>query len=220
VNQVTSLAGINLSGDSVVAYFVVATGCTSEQVSLVSYTAPAATYDRNTASQQVVYSSSTGYYPTGLSSLSVTVPNCYFQVDLVTGPVISQLGPPESTNYYGDEGRLLNADNGGTQACATPTATPTATNVATGTPTAIPTSTGTVTVTRTPSATSTPTRTATPSPTATHIGGAAPAADTGSASGGANALTSATNAAANVASAAGATIADGWSALIALVGGG
>ena len=57
------------------------------------------------------------------------------QLDFVAGPVILQLGPPGSTNYYGPLGQndFIDGAVGGNAACVsgTPTATPVATSTAT-----------------------------------------------------------------------------------------
>jgi hypothetical protein len=51
----------------------------------------------------------------------VQVPNCYFQIDFVCGPVIDRLGPVGSNIFYTPQGRLISADNDGTTPC-TPSA--------------------------------------------------------------------------------------------------
>lgn len=142
-------AGVVDSGDTVKVNFQVAAGCSNLQVSLVSYTAPGSTFDPNTAYLQKVYQSATGTFGAGWNNLTVTIPNCYFQIDFVRGAVITQLGPAGSNNFYSAQNRLIDADNGGTKVCnlATPTRTPTATITAT------PTRTLTATPTSTPNTT-------------------------------------------------------------------
>jgi hypothetical protein len=46
--------------------------------------------------------------------LSVAVPSSYFQVDFVLGAAIDHLGPAGSNIFYTPQGRLISADNGGT----------------------------------------------------------------------------------------------------------
>jgi hypothetical protein len=98
----------------------VAPGCSEIQLSLVSYTAPSNAFDANTASQQVVFDSKTADFDAGLHTWTVNMPNCYFQVDLVYGTVIEHLGPANSNNFYGTQGRLITALNGGTTTCEVP----------------------------------------------------------------------------------------------------
>lgn len=109
----SSLGGHVISGSTVTANFTIAPGCKNVQVSLASYRAPAPTYDRNTASQQVLFDSATGTFAAGFHTLQVFVPAGFFQVDFVLGAAITQLGPASSHNFYGDQGRLIDHDNGG-----------------------------------------------------------------------------------------------------------
>jgi hypothetical protein len=111
--SVAHLHGQAHRGDHVVANFTIASPCTGVQVSLATYQAPSGTYDRNTADQQVLYRSDTGTFGAGPGTLAADVPPIgFFQVDFVRGPVIVHFGPPSSNNYYGDQGRLIEADNG------------------------------------------------------------------------------------------------------------
>lgn len=114
-----------VSGGTASIPITVAAGCTNVQVSLVAYEAPGPNWDANTASQQVMYPGSvTPNGAEGLSAgtytLSVPVPPCYFQVDLVYGMPIAQLGPAGSSNFYHAQGRLIAFTHGGTTACAPP----------------------------------------------------------------------------------------------------
>lgn len=113
---VSDMTGNVVEGSTVTVTFTVAEGCTVP-ASLVAYQAPAPTFDATTADQQVVFDSDTGTFGPGQHTMTVTVPGCYFQVDFVRGAVIEQLGPAGSDNFYGVQGRLIDADNGGTQSC-------------------------------------------------------------------------------------------------------
>ncbi|MCC6792072.1 MAG: hypothetical protein IT336_10310, partial [Thermomicrobiales bacterium] len=181
--NVQNLTGVQ-SGDIVRAYFDLKSGCNNYQLSFVAYEAMEPYWNINTASQQryQAYPGDTGFFsytqPSSQRFVETKVPNCYFQIDFVTGAVINPLTPD---NLYGD--RKLDWKNGGAPACSapstpTPTATPTKTATATATatktatpvpPTSTPTKTATATATATPvPPTSTPTKTATPTgPTAT-----------------------------------------------------
>lgn len=102
-------------GGTATASITIAAGC-SVDVSLVSYEAPSASFTFESAGQQVLFGSQT-VSGAGLHTLSVNVPNCFFQVDLVFGQPITNLGPADSNNFYFRQGRLIAGVNGGTTAC-------------------------------------------------------------------------------------------------------
>jgi len=110
VNNYNSTTGANVT-----VYFNVAAGCSGQHISLVSYRAPGRAYDANTADQQTVADSSDGYFSTGWQQLTVTVPACYYQVDLVAGDVIQHLGPADTNpnNFYSAQNRLIAHANDG-----------------------------------------------------------------------------------------------------------
>ena len=112
---VTDLRGQVRQGDQVTVNFTVRAG-QSDTVSLVSYKAPSAVWDATVASQQSVFDLASGTFGPGSYSLTVQVPNCYFQVDFVCGLAIDKLGPVGSNIFYSAQGRLFSADNGGTLA--------------------------------------------------------------------------------------------------------
>ena len=66
----------------------------------------------------------TGTFSPGPGSLTVKIPNSYYQIDFVCGTAISQLEPSQNGNIYGPdcaanilyhaEGRYISSDNGGT----------------------------------------------------------------------------------------------------------
>jgi len=99
--------------------FTVAAGCSNIKLSLVSYKAPGPAFDEKTADQQTVHDSKTVLLGAGNHTLTVAVPNCYYQVDFVYGDVIAKLGPAGSSNFY-SAGRLTKARNGGTGSCTPP----------------------------------------------------------------------------------------------------
>ncbi len=125
---VTNLRGSTTQGEEVTVTFTVTPGMT-DQLTLISYTAPSATFSSNTAYQQVIYDEATGTFAPGTHTLTVLIPNCYYQIDFVCGPAITPLGPttyagnsygPDSANiFYTAQNRLISADNGGTNACST-----------------------------------------------------------------------------------------------------
>ena len=108
----TNLRGNTQQGDTVTATFTVPAG-DYDQLSLVSYNAPEPFFDANLASDQTVYQYVTQVFGPGTHTLTVTLPNNYYQVDFVCGTVIATLGPAGSNNFYSAQNRLNSADNGG-----------------------------------------------------------------------------------------------------------
>jgi hypothetical protein len=111
----TTMAGNVQPGDTVVVNFTVKPECEGTQFSLVSYTAPAATYSPGTAHQQKVHDSDTGTF-SGDGSLTMEVPECFYQTDFVSGAVLQNLSPPDQ--LYSAQGRLIDYANGGSGSCA------------------------------------------------------------------------------------------------------
>ncbi len=89
--------------------FTIAAGCEGLSVSLVSYTAPAATFSL----PQTEYLASTLPFNPGDQSLEVQVPSCFYQVDLVVGDVLPVL---DSGHLYGSQ-KVAPSVNGGSQSC-------------------------------------------------------------------------------------------------------
>jgi protocatechuate 3,4-dioxygenase beta subunit len=117
---VTNLRGHTQQGDTVTVNFTVARGAGPTTVTLVSYNAPGASFDANTASQQTIDVVASGTFGPGHHSLTVPLPDNFYQVDFVLGDAITQFGPAGSNVFYSAQGRLLSADNGGTNAAFTP----------------------------------------------------------------------------------------------------
>lgn len=114
--QISGLRGHTQQGEVLTITYTVPQGKTAD-LSLVSYTAPGASFNANTASQQVVFDEdSPGTVGPGTHTLTVQIPNCDYQVDLVCGGVIDKLGPAGSNVFYTPQGRLIDADNEGTEA--------------------------------------------------------------------------------------------------------
>jgi hypothetical protein len=86
------------------ATFNIPEGCQDIHISLASYSALAATF----MLPQILLDSKTGFFDPGDHTLQVNVDECFYQVDLVEGPVIENL---TVDNLYG--GRLLMALTGG-----------------------------------------------------------------------------------------------------------
>ncbi|HYV35475.1 MAG TPA: SdrD B-like domain-containing protein [Gemmataceae bacterium] len=114
---VGDLRGYTHEGDTVTVTFTVAANAQPHDFTLVSYTAPGATFDANVANQQKIFDIDTGTFGPGVHTLTVTIPNCYYQVDFVCGCAIDQFGPASSNIFYSAQNRLFSADNGGTHTC-------------------------------------------------------------------------------------------------------
>ncbi|MBN9518394.1 carboxypeptidase regulatory-like domain-containing protein, partial [bacterium] len=114
---VRDLRGQTTEGDVVtVTFWIDDPG--SFPVTLVSYTAPEPYFNASTAGQQKIYDLATGTFARGGPyTLTVTIPNCYYQIDFVCGYAIDQLGPEGSNIFYTPQDRLFSADNGGTRDC-------------------------------------------------------------------------------------------------------
>ena len=110
---VNNLRGNTHAGDTIVANFTVAQNSRPVVVTLVSYNAPGASFDPNTASKQTVFEIATGTFGPGEHSLTVHLPNGFYQVDFVAGEAIDRFGPAGSNIFYTPQHRLLSADNGG-----------------------------------------------------------------------------------------------------------
>jgi large repetitive protein len=114
---VHDLRGHTHQGDTVVANFTVR-GTSSVLVSLVAYNAPSATFNAKTASQDVIATDDSALLSPGAHSLTVQLPDNFYQVDFVLGAPITTFGPAGSNVFYGAQGRRISGDHGGTQAVA------------------------------------------------------------------------------------------------------
>ena len=110
-------------GDHVSVTYATTGECSAQTFSLVSYTAPGATFDTATATQQQVFKFDTATVGVGSHTLAVDVPGCFFQVDFVKGSPILHLGATPN-DFYSAQGRLIDATNGGTGSCASVTPPP------------------------------------------------------------------------------------------------
>lgn len=90
-------------------------GCGETQVSLVSYQAQG-DFD---LSQHDLFDVDTGVYAQGGHNLTVTVPECFFEIDFVLGAAIEHFAGPNGT-YHGQD-RIIAAVRGGVE-CGAPAA--------------------------------------------------------------------------------------------------
>ena len=118
---VSDLRGNTAQGDTVTASFTVPAGY-YDQITLVSYIAPQSYYSQTSAYLQQTTQVATGTFGPGSHSLQVTLPCSDYQVDLVCGTAIAQLGLSPD-DFYGAQGRLLSADNEGSSTPASLTGT-------------------------------------------------------------------------------------------------
>jgi len=109
----TDLRGNTNQGTLVQVTFTVLPGA-SATLTLVSYTAPQPYFDANTASQQNIFDQDSNLFGPGTYTLSVLVPNSYYQIDFICGLAIDHLGPAGSNIFYSAQNRLFSADNDGT----------------------------------------------------------------------------------------------------------
>ena len=116
-NCLVSGLGDNTHQNSVIKVTFTVPAGVSEMVSLISYKAPAPNFDPNTASQQTIYQVVTNTYGPGTYTIQVNTPDCYYQVDFVCGCPITHFGPAGSNIFYTQQGRLISADNDGTNSC-------------------------------------------------------------------------------------------------------
>jgi hypothetical protein len=124
-HTVTNLRGNTQQGDTVTVNFTVV-GHSPVRVSLVAYNAPGNTFDASTASEQVIFQDASETFSPGAHSLTVQLPNNFYQVDFVAGAAIDTFGPAGSNIFYSAERRLISADNGGTNPVAQATLSGTA----------------------------------------------------------------------------------------------
>lgn len=145
---------INVSGTTAHAYFTLPSGCKNINVTLVSYKAPNGT-DGKPYDQQVLYKSITrNYNVEGRRDITIALPDCFYQVDLVIGqPLQSFAG---GVTYHGEH-RFLLAKHGGSKSCAPAQAAPAAPATPAAPAAAAPAATPAVNITNTNTNTATAT---------------------------------------------------------------
>lgn len=116
---ISTLQKVVQQGKPVKVCFTVAASAGYKTYSLVSYKSPYATFVRAEAHRQEVfdYKTITVGPDGGTFCLEVNVPDCFFQVDFVKGCIIERLGPANTNNFYGDQGRLIAYAQGGKASC-------------------------------------------------------------------------------------------------------
>ncbi len=115
VTHPSSLPGNVQQGDTVSIHFLLSK---PEMVELASYIAPNGSFGTpaNLSGQKLFDSAESTTTSTGYQTVTVVVPNDYFQLDFVAGPAIDKFGAPGSNVSYHDQDRFITGDTGGTQA--------------------------------------------------------------------------------------------------------
>lgn len=98
-------------GDTVEALFTVPAG-KSSTVSLASYKARNSSSSRSSLPGQTLFDAATQTFGAGVHSLTVAVPETYFQVDFVGGSILHHFGPIGTNVTYSEQHRLLSSDHG------------------------------------------------------------------------------------------------------------
>ncbi|MBV9099876.1 MAG: hypothetical protein JOZ46_09905 [Candidatus Dormibacteraeota bacterium] len=126
--SVCSLGDDVQPGDTVTAHFTFASNSSgSEEVTLVSYTKTEGSKqqtmsDCESFSQGTDTDTSDGCSAAGQAQLTVSVPNCDFQIDFIYGEAIASLTP----GPYSSQHRLISSGSGGEdQSCSSTTPSPT-----------------------------------------------------------------------------------------------
>ena len=133
------VAGVR-SGDTVTATFTIAPGCTAVPVSFSSYRAPAPFANAGNIGDQTLFSSASDLFAAGQHSLTVTVPTCFFQIDMYQGSLVTRWDLPTVTTFLAASPtrEMLGVANGGTAACTTATSPTVTTTVVTTVTTVTP----------------------------------------------------------------------------------
>lgn len=109
--KVSSLAG-NVKEGNLVEVTFTTSSATKTRFSLVAYNAAGKSFSAQNAEKLEAFDYETAEFVAGTHTLSVTVPNNYFEVDFVKGCVIWKF---DASNMYGN--RLVAQANGGEKDC-------------------------------------------------------------------------------------------------------
>ena len=107
---VSTLHGNVQQGDTVKAKFDLAK---AEQITLVAYEAPNSDFNTTNLQEQVIFDQA-ATDTAGAETLTVTVPDGYFQIDFVAGPAIDHLETNPNITYHAQD-RFVDGDHGGSQ---------------------------------------------------------------------------------------------------------
>jgi hypothetical protein len=109
----------NVSQGATVTVSFTWSGTVGDNATLVSYIAPNGNFNTSNLQGQMIFQKSTVAFMTGKThySLTVTVPNCYYQLDFVCGLAIDHLATNPNVYYHAQQ-RFIDGDQGGCQVCA------------------------------------------------------------------------------------------------------
>lgn len=110
----TAHGSVTVSGNTATGRFTIPQYCPSQTVSLVSYSSPSA--NGKPYSSQKEYKSQITQVGPGTHSLSVAIPSCYYQIDLVKGSPMNFSGG----QTYHAQHRFLAGAQGGSKCTAPP----------------------------------------------------------------------------------------------------
>ncbi len=113
VRQSTAKAVINVSNNVATARVSIPKKCGPTQISFASYKAPNGTNGKPYANQSL-FAVTTKTFQPGRNTISVNLPDCHYQVDLVRGTPISDF---TNTTYH-KQNRFLGAVHGGSKSCS------------------------------------------------------------------------------------------------------
>jgi hypothetical protein len=136
----TDNTAYKINGNQATVTFDVSNCASGIDVSIISWKAPNGTTGKPYA-QQTMFAHKTDHFSNGRHSMTVALPDCFFQVDTVTGTKLTG-STGQAFNYNERQVAFM---HGGTKSCVvkpvtpvTPTVTPTPTPTPTVTPTVAP----------------------------------------------------------------------------------
>jgi hypothetical protein len=114
-SAVTIVSPLTVTGAHASVSVNAPSGC---KVGIASYEASSETFSAQSASKQTLYSHDSVTSTGKLLSLDTSIPDCFYQLDLFVGPLITHLS---ATNLY--SGSLVSSASGGAQSCTAATTT-------------------------------------------------------------------------------------------------
>jgi hypothetical protein len=135
-NKSTSRIQVTNNGTEASATVMVtgASDCT-EPVSIAAWSAPNGNFNTQNIDDQTLYSHATQVFGVGTHTISTTMQDCYYQIDVTNN---TSATAPDGSPWYTASDKKIGWAQGGTQSCTTPTPTPTPVPTPTPTPTPTP----------------------------------------------------------------------------------
>lgn len=116
INKGQDKTSWTVNGNVATAHFNIPKECKEVKISLSSYTSPSNTDGRPYTAQKFYASTTHVFNKPGQHKLSVKIPNCFYQVDLVRGAPIKVFTHPTDA-WLANDKRLLAGKVGGSQSC-------------------------------------------------------------------------------------------------------